>query len=413
MNTPFVVWTTSGLENPLYVLLLCLILRFSLKSALQERKGLRLAASLGLLAAATALTRPDGLLFAPVYPIVLAMADVTRSRDNRDVASTSRRLVAYAVSFVTLFGAFILFRLLYFGELHPNTYYAKDGPVGADVIALVTLKATVWSRLSEVLGSVADERMMVAVAVLLPLLTWHAVKSRNLSEMAVAALAWTAGLIVLLLPADWMAEHRFATPFVVFFYVLLVLGGGSMLHGLVGETRAGMLVAVLAAGLLIVNAGQFASRSLAFSDNPTLSLDAVRERFGERFNEYAMIAGLENGSILLPDLGGTLLYSDLRVYDLAGLTDKTIARTVQDNQEGFYDYIFEVVKPSFIHSHEWWAYRAHFDQDTRFRGDYVAICEDVDTWVLTRTGEVIDSGDYVRKDVLNSQSALMSMRELC
>jgi hypothetical protein len=108
---------------------------------------------------------------------------------------------------------------------------------------------------------------------------------------------------------------------------------------------------------------------------------------------------VENGSFLLPDVGGTLYYSDLRVIDLAGLTDRSITQTIKRDKAEFYEYVFEKTKPTFIHIHGHWTYLSNLEADPRFRRDYVAINEYEDPWVKKTWSKEMYSGDFVRREV--------------
>ena len=77
--------------------------------------------------------------------------------------------------------------------------------------------------------------------------------------------------------------------------------------------------------------------------------------------------GVEKASFLLPDIGGTLFYSELVIFDLAGLTDATIARTLGRDKEALHNYIFNELKPTFIHTHEYWAVVSDLDSSPRFQ----------------------------------------------
>ena len=72
--------------------------------------------------------------------------------------------------------------------------------------------------------------------------------------------------------------------------------------------------------------------------HPTVLLAVVAEYYGHRYNRVAAALGLDSGSLLAPDLGGTLLYSNVVVFDLGGLCDHTIAWTIGRDQRAFHDY---------------------------------------------------------------------------
>jgi hypothetical protein len=212
------------------------------------------------------------------------------------------------------------------------------------------------------------------------------------------------------MPDDWMTEYRFAIAFFMFLYAYLVVVSRDFLRGL--RLRRALSVGVaslLAVAFLGGSALLFGSRSIAFAQAPIVPFADVAGYMGRRFNRFAAALGVEDGSLLVPDTGGALYYSTLRVYDLGMLCDKTIARTMGKDQQAFYDYVFEVAKPTFIHVHGTWTLQADLDRDPRFRRDYVAIDEYVDTSVPGWGGLPRYSGDYVRKDMVGDK--LEALRE--
>jgi hypothetical protein len=213
------------------------------------------------------------------------------------------------------------------------------------------------------------------------------------------------GTAYLLLPPDWMKEYRFATPFLVFFYLTVVLITADFLGDLGLTRRRGVTAAIVLATLALAGSVvAFTGRSLAFMREPEVDFAGVKGWISDRFDRYADALGVAQGSVLVPDLGATLWYSRLRIYDLGKLCDKTIARTLVKNPPAFYHYIFEVAKPTFIHTHGNWSSYAMLDEDPRFRRDYVPISE-----VQTGEGKThpVFSGDYVRKEVARGQEATL------
>jgi hypothetical protein len=195
-----------------------------------------------------------------------------------------------------------------------------------------------------------------------------------------------------------MPEYRFATPFFLLFYLSIFLIGDMVYEKAKFKKPIGILIVLLTILFASNSIVSFFARSNNFAKAPTVPFTLVAELHVNRFNEYASEIGVKNGSILIPDLGGMLYYSRLRVYDLSGLTDKVIAKNLGKNQSVFYDYVFVTLKPTFIHTHGWWAYIANFDADPRFRQNYIAINETTDNWILTQMGLSMFSGDYIRND---------------
>ncbi|MEA2562990.1 MAG: hypothetical protein QOH06_4494 [Acidobacteriota bacterium] len=395
--SPFVIWTVSGLENPLYVFLLSLLFRLIVRE--QEGGAFPLAA--GAVAAGLALTRPDGILFAGLYPLLT----LTTGKGGWS------RAFRYGAVFALLLGGFLLFRWSYFGDLYPNTFYAKGGPNAKVYLDLVTLQPKMTAKAIELFESVAGPGNVLLPVALLAGTAFLIGRGRFAWKHGVLlAFAYFGAVPFLLLPFDWMEEYRFGTPFFPFLYayaVTLAASLGEMLFPDPARRRLPALVAGLAAvGLSL---GLFAGRSVLFAAAPTVSFQEVVEKFGLRYNRYADLLELERPSILLPDVGGTLWVSRLRVYDLVGLTDRTIARTLEKDPEAFYTYIFDEAKPTFIHLHHYWTLQAGFDYDPRFQRDYIPLFQVFEPAVRERArGFPLSSGDFIRRDAIRGKEAAVA-----
>jgi hypothetical protein len=154
--------------------------------------------------------------------------------------------------------------------------------------------------------------------------------------------------VYLLMPPDWMGEYRFATAFFVFLYWSL----GVVVSGLLRVSSPGpfprKVAFALSAAIVVMSALLHTGRSIAFAADPVVPFERVAAFSGTGYNRLAAILGREDTSLLTPDMGGTLYYSTLRVYDLAGLCDRTIARSLKTDREAFLRYVFEEARPTFI-----------------------------------------------------------------
>jgi arabinofuranosyltransferase len=106
----------SGLETPLWGFLVAL----SLERAAAARHSQRAAVHAGLVLGLLALTRPEAALFGGL--LCLAM-----------LGCGWRRAAAAALPFAATIGALEIFRLTYYGQLLPNTFYAKPPWIGGGV----------------------------------------------------------------------------------------------------------------------------------------------------------------------------------------------------------------------------------------------------------------------------------------
>jgi hypothetical protein len=196
----------------------------------------------------------------------------------------------------------------------------------------------------------------------------HAMHSTDSSRGAALPIGLVASAAVyLILPRDWMPEFRFATPFLVLTALTLALAGerlAALLNVVTADAQRPLLyrrgVAIVA---LIGFAGwalHFHDRTAHFLARPTVPFSVIEAVNGQSANAVADRLGIggdiapASHSILLPDIGGALWSSDLRIYDLAGLIDPTIARTLWYDRPALHRYIFNEIRPTFILTHSVW-----------------------------------------------------------
>lgn len=373
----YVIWTVSGLENPIYGLLVTALAAVLTRAvALDRLTSPRVALTTGGLVLLCGFTRPDGIVYFGAYPLLLAIL-VTRAR----LWPSARAVLLSGLAFGVPMAAFLLARHAEFGLWVPNTAVAK---------AQQGISVTGMAKVSDLVEYVGWPVVLTAAAVV------------GLAMGLCRRRGQFLGFVVCLLPAlgafgvlerDWMAQYRFATPIWVtatpLFAACLVW---TLSRG--GLSRRGVTVLAAVAAVSVVFSGAlFRTESATFRAAPTTPLCKVADRYGRLFNTYADRLRIGEGSLALPDIGGTLLTTRLRIVDTAGLTDRTIAEARHDGNFGAIgDYLFDQVKPTFIHFHRPWD--RGIAGDPRLARDYAEIVP----------------GDYVRRDAVTDQAALTRLR---
>ena len=310
-----------------------------------------------------------------------------------------KNLVIYTLAFAIIYGSFILFRLYYFEDFYPNTYYGKQASSYYD-LSNTEFYRLILRGLYQLLNSFTASPGDLFFAVLIAAATYYLLVIKKFTQqhlVIVLFLSISIGVYILL-PSDWMKEFRFATPFYVFIYSYLLIFGASIIKTL-KWTRFGknLLGSILVVTLVGSSVPIFIDRTLQFHFDPTVPFKVVAREYGHKFNKYAQKLNLKQASLPAPDLGGTLYYSNLKIYDLAALTDKTITKTLMAKPRqynAFYNYVFEDIKPTFIHIHAWFTGISRFDKDKRFQRDYLPINEYTDSYLL-KSGLQLYSGDYI------------------
>lgn len=227
--------------------------------------------------------------------------------------------------------AWLLFRLAYYGQWLPNSYYAK--------------RHWNFGGLSY-LGSWFFHDPWHVALYLAPL----ALFSRRTRRAASLALAPCAAAVVFILVSggDWLGEHRFAAH---------ALPAAALLAGLVPAALCDLLggrdrdigwasaLALAAAAFLGARA-----RSPERKRNPEVPLAYVAEQ-GRWFRTVSRRLGLEHPRVAHFDLGGLALESGGEVIDLAGLADLYIGRVGYQDREAVRDYLFDEARPDLLNLH--------------------------------------------------------------
>jgi heme exporter protein D len=381
----FVIWCFSGLENSFYALTVAALAVLILR-AVQSGKLLshQVAIGTGLIATAAALTRPDGIIYAGAYPIVLAVF-LKRELLGRSI----RAVVVSVAAFAVPYGAYVVFRWFEFGRLVPNTAVAKgQEPPTLDDLA----------RPGDIVSYVGWLAVAVAVACLVMLL----VRPSRLRTGLIALLV-PFGLTVvayIVLEYDWMGQLRFATPV----WTLGAFGAAIVVVEALSSARlrGRITLACLLVVALVSSVSGLYTQGATYRANVKTAFCIVAERDAQAINGFADILKLPaTAQVGLIDLGGTSLGSRIRVLDLAGLGDKPIADYLhRADMAGLRDYVFTQAKPEMITFIGSWITTLQFDQDPRFARDYATI------FLNPPTGDrTVDSRNWVsyhvRRDLVD------------
>jgi hypothetical protein len=260
-------------------------------------------------------------LMRPEAPVLAAGLAVDRFLTAESPRAGIRSVVPWGAVVAAFFGSLLVFRALYFGDLLPNTYYAKaSGGLAANLASglrytLRFLPTLVPSFDVENAGTVLAGGLALAALLV------HGVRSRALRPAALLVLALVVA--VLLEGGDWMVLHRFWVPALPFLSVLAVDAGRAL-------RRAGKSPRVLvpALGLLLFASGIVAGIRERDGINGLAVNAAGYEHAHHAVAAYLREHAEPGDCVALMDVGiiGYEGGRDLRVLDISGLTDARIAR---------------------------------------------------------------------------------------
>ncbi len=208
LSAPFLVWGVGALETPLLgLLLLCVVHCFFREEATVPGTGTSIPYSSCALFFA-ALTRPEpALLFLPLF----AMRTLRNARQRRYLRDWKGEFVS-ALAFIIPYTIFVGWRWHYYGELLPNTYFAK---IHADPLT-GTRGWQYLERAAETLNWAP-----IALAILVPV-----VLARRLSFQFVLVTFSVVMYIAMIIydGGDWMPAYRMFAPALPLFSLLVHAG---------------------------------------------------------------------------------------------------------------------------------------------------------------------------------------------
>ena len=402
-NTSFVIWTTSGLENPLYIFLLTLFFLQLIKTF--SRKQSTDPTKLSMLCFLLTATRPDGILFLAIYPIVLTWNHLHATSEAKTIW---KPLTLFFASFLFMSILALASRYIYFHDFMPNTYYMKGGPGIQEVINLVLFQHSnidYFAKASDLLNSILGQsgNLLFFIVIIFSFFTLGRNK-QSTNALICFCLTCCSLSIYLLLPKDWMGEYRFASPFILFFYInIVILGAQFAENSKIKPVPKCLLIITIGLILCVPSVKQFYKRSIEFSHHPITPFNhiAIRELKYKLLAEYLDI---NNPSILIPESGAFCYYPYLTLIDLGGLVDKTIAKTLgaksnPKDYKTFHNYILNDRKPTFVHMWKGWNQLAKLRGNARFEKEYIALQDK-----KVRLGGINDYNSiYVRRDAIKSK----------
>lgn len=294
---PVAAWSVAGLESPLLAALVVWGVVESYPLLIAERATWSGVVAPGLLFGLAALTRPDGILFSAGAALGLLVA---RGHGRRGV-DFALRLVSLPLGAVLLHTAF---RLAYYGDWVPNTYYAKLGVSGFRL--LPGLRYVLWPPAPLWLYALVPIAALAA--------THDPARRRRIAFVAPSIALWTAYLVFL--GGDIAPERRHLVPA---FFLLFVVGLEGVLwlserpRGAVTSSAAAALALGAAAGLEVFDLDRAFA---AFFEND--SGRAVGKFLGRAF-------GRQKALIAVDASGAVPFYSGLPTLDMLGLNDRYLA----------------------------------------------------------------------------------------
>lgn len=348
----------AGMETGLFTLLMLVGSGIYLSMLLANHSDrTRRYALAGVIFALAALTRPEGgMVFGLTlgHALLVAVSGGLQPGGSRAhaVRMALRAALPLAVSFLALFAPYFLWRMWYYGNPLPNTFYAKTGGGiqqwlrGLDYaidFAFVFGGPLLLIAAAAPFVGLADRSLAKG--------EWHRLLMTPAGYLWIVCLIYTAYIIYV--GGDHFPGERFFVPIVPFLAMLIILGASALMTILFRQhprwmTHTAVVVAIVAAALVGLNRGEAFERRVVGNDESVW----IWADLGLWLNQNT----LPDASVAAAGIGAIAYYSQRETIDLHGLTDRHIARVVVDgmgsgaagHEKRDPEYVLNVRKPTYI-----------------------------------------------------------------
>jgi len=379
-SAPMLVWSVGGLEGTLFSVLVaagCLLFLRGLDGEAGAQVFIASGACLGL----SFLTRPDGVVF-----IALSACWLLLDRPRRH---GRRKLMGFLGGAVFVMLPYVIWQSLYYGDVFPNTFYAKTGA------PLPLRLRSGWSYLVEY----AITPPFLPLLVLGSLVYATATKrwDKPLCYLSLSITAYTG--FVVFVGGDHMQAFRLFLPLVALMSLVIARTPSKLI-----EERDHLAVAVITAVLLTLSTLQLSDRTI----NPRGEDPAAF--VGSIIGKHIARSWPEGSLVALNTAGSTPYYAGRHRYvDMLGLNDPQIAKRQIDHIElrwqlvpghlkGDGSYVldrrpdFVIVGPAegTLVSQPWFLSDLELSRDPRFTDHY-----EIATVALDQDGRVVEEDGLV------------------
>lgn len=331
LDNSMAFWAIGGMEFPIYIFFILGIIYnyFRLNDSPKHTSYLIIFLIL------CTLTRPEGNM---IFVITLFHLILFRKRLNEFKKIFIQLIISYGIFCLLYYG----FKYFYYGQVIPNTFYAK----GVTDLKMNLVLGTKYLVLC--IGT----RIYIFIFILfIPF--FKALKELKLSFLIAVSLIYICYLIAV--GGDWMIANRFFVPILPMLYILSAIGFINAIIKIKdyfnNEAKAlkiGNLLAVIISVLLFIVTLSFLEyKQLIIKDN-----NAQYEMQWSMFGKWLKNNVSPETVIAVGPAGKIPYYSELYTIDMWGLNDEHISRRKSTRlQAGHKKFDFDYVlsrKPEFI-----------------------------------------------------------------
>lgn len=293
-SAPLALWSFAGLETSMFAFFLTTGWLLT-----TQRPADSSSQTLGWwLLLLGALTRPEGLYFAGVA-LVHSIAAA------RPTARKAIMLAAFPPTLI--YGGYLSWRFWYYGNLLPNTFYAKTGATAGQIVDGLRYLIKAWPWLIPIL-------ILYGLAIKL--------RTTRLPTKATAVLILGYLAYSVMIGGDWMPAFRFLTPIVPLLALEAGTGAAGLLKLVQNRRSASYLVSAFMIAIIIL---QVVPGVTWWQVSPLIRAEQQPDVLKE-LGLWLKLNAPPDKVIAVVPAGKIPFYSELRTIDMRGLNDLHIAR---------------------------------------------------------------------------------------
>ncbi len=300
-------YATGGLETQMQTAIITACYYLFFKFILVNDRGIKTLSFLSILLAVSILTRPDSIIFAV---IIFSAAVFIGLKEKLPKAKILKNFLTLIIPFIIILIPYFIWKLNYYGNILPNTYYVKAGNQTSIVSGFIYVG---WFLASYWL-------FIFPLILVFYLKEFLHETSLKINILLVTIFIWTLYLIKI---GGGFMEFRFFVPILPFIFIVIIW----IIHKLIQPEK---LKAVF---LVIIIVGSI-FHAVTFHYNSRIEGIRVLESHLVYPNQnwigvgkkLKTIFGGSDVEIAVTAAGAVPYYSELKTLDMLGLNDKFIAR---------------------------------------------------------------------------------------
>lgn len=309
-------WAVSGMETTMFIFFNIAAVLFYLKNNGSKSNKLLVPIFLAM----SALTRPEGYLF---FGLICIHKTISLIYANRKTAPYLLYRIIFSRNNILAVSFFLVpvilhtgFRLYYYGNIFPNTFYAKANFSYASFVDGIAY-----------LKIMCKDYLLYGAFLVLPLISFKE-KEIHFELSIMYLLISVYSIYVIIIGGDVLPLHRFWLPILPFIYILWTVTVIKIVFYL-HEGKIGMRIPLT---IFIILITPCISAYNYFNNNEkVLDYTSRENNLVEQFqNKAEIINKLETAKnrrlvIAVSTIGALSYYTDAIIIDMLGLTDEYIA----------------------------------------------------------------------------------------